>query len=494
MRPMNNRDQRDRKPSGLAAVRVLLMAVFAALWPLYKGSSVTMVMYAGVLCLMGARLCEDIGGMLVKDQMKMRIVRNLERGFFLFLFPLVGLAILNFCYPAVQNEDSADVAGKSQAFEEAAETETAGNSPVSEKYVYHRVTEDPDNPYVDAVDYTNAEEFMQNRTISPQVLYEDEDYRLEVTGYSFENNILLLHTAFTNHTDQTVRACTESFSLYANSFDTTQLIYVGSPQNLGTDVHAGEKAESEIKISPRAVPFYDPFLEKVEFRLDVRASDTIGSKSNNDLLLETDPIVLYTEAADGENADFDVLSASGVKLLYDSEEVRVIRTEIKGFLADERKPDNRLSTGWKILVENRTDHDMLADHRSCTVNGWKALSDLYDEDYVETDEPEEGLLNEYWEVEENRLPKIIPAGKRREIRFILDRPKGFDPQEEPAEDESETPDESDEKISLEGWPLDEIKTASAGFDIHFTDAAGEKRSVHIEDTFTGTEEQADTGK
>ena len=47
--------------------------------------------------------------------------------------------------------------------------------------------------------------------------------------------------------------------------------------------------------------------------------------------------------------------------------------------------------------------------------------------------------------------------------------------------------ETDEEIDLESWPLDEIKTATAEFDVGYTDSSGERHSIHIKDTFTAAD-------
>ena len=489
---MDNREQQnDKRLKWTIGIRVLVIVLFAACWPLYKGISYWEAIYAGILCLQAAGLCSNLAGLLVKDKTQIQWVRNLKRGIVFFVLPLAGLVILYFHYPVMQNIDSADAAGKTEASEETAETESYDSTWDSENYVYHRVTEDPAHPYVDAVTYTSAEEIMKNRIISPQVLYEDGDYKLELTGFSFRDRFLLLHTTFTNHSDRTVSACAESYSLFANDYDRTDLIRFGSSNKLGNEVHAGESADSQIRIACSDIPFYDPFLNKVVFRLDVWDPELSPYPEEESLIMETDPITLYTEASDGKDNGFDVMTGNGVKILYDSEEVRVIRTEIKGFLSEERGREEpgkrRKESTWKILVENKTDQDIIVDHRSCTVNGWKALSNLLDEDYIEPDEPEEDLLNEFWEVEQNRLPKIIRAGRRREVCFCLDRPFGFDPKESSAEGRSGTDFETDEEIDLESWPLDEIKTATAEFDVSYTDSSGERHSIHIKDTFTAAD-------
>ena len=90
-------------------------------------------------------------------------------------------------------------------------------------------------------------------------------------------------------------------------------------------------------------------------------------------------------------------------------------------------------------------------------------------------------------MEQNRLPKIILAGRRREVCFCLDRPFGFDPKESSAEGRSGTDFETDEEIDLESWPLDEIKTATAEFDVGYTDSSGERHSIHIKDTVTAAD-------
>ena len=89
---MDNREQQnDKRLKWTIGIRVPVIVLFAACWPLYKGISYWEAIYAGILCLQAAGLCSDLARLLVKDKTQIQWVRNLKRGIVFFFFFLAGL-------------------------------------------------------------------------------------------------------------------------------------------------------------------------------------------------------------------------------------------------------------------------------------------------------------------------------------------------------------------------------------------------------------------
>ena len=292
---------------------------------------------------------------------------------------------------------------------------------------------------------------------------------------------------FTNNSEETVSAGAVAGSVYLN--DMVGGVYLISSYDMKTDrgVLPGHSGTAAFRLSEDLVPTFDPWLEKLEFRLEVWEGDSNFSNPRT-LLLTTDPIIIYTQADDGQDSaventeEFALVQEPELKVLYESDEMRVIGRGIRGQLYDNKgeyvMPDPHeyfTRTVWEFLVENRTDHEMVVDHLTCSVNGEKALSMIMDEEWLEIPDPEHTVLNEYYEVEFNCIPKAIDAGRRREFYYFLNRAENS---------ESIVKEETSEDIRQVDWLLDEIRTASAGFVINYTDSAGEARQVEIVDEYS----------
>ncbi len=71
--------------------------------------------------------------------------------------------------------------------------------------------------------------------------------------------------------------------------------------------------------------------------------------------------------------------------------------------------------------------------------------------------------------------KAIDAGRRRRFHFFLNRAENSD---------SIVKEETSEDIRQVDWLLDEIRTASAGFVVNYTDSAGEAQQIEIVDEYS----------
>lgn len=440
--------------------------------------------------------------------------KSVVRLLILMVLPVIGLFFL-LDYGDLRRLTETRRTAELAEIEETAESSSVTEDVYTSTYrLFVPEAADGDDIFVEIPLRQSAEEWMKGRTIPAQVLYEDEDYRLEVTDYEFTSyGGMTLHTLFTNNTKNEVSAHTPD-SVFAN--DTLRTPYIIYSTSFGRNVYS--QSRDKINLSPYEIFWFDPYLEKLEFSLEVYDPED----SKKPAYLVTDPIVLYTEPAvsqdetageeenidgentlgeansgdgtssmggtntvsvensgggensvSGENSGFEIVTYPSMKTLYESDEIRVIRTGIYEYLEYKNgipEEDNERNPRWEFLVENRTGHDVIIDHRSCEVNGQKALSHLKDEDYVEVDDPEEGLIDEDYYVEENRLPKVIPAGMRRTFNCSLNRPA--------------VSSDGNSSEKTEPWPLEEITSGSAAFTMHYTDGNGEAQSVRIEDAFT----------
>ena len=359
-------------------------------------------------------------------------------------------------------------------------------------YVRRSLAAGSEKTYADIPSYNSAEEWMTNRTIPAQVLYEDETFRLEIEECTFRDGDLIIPAVFTNNSDHTVSAATMSRSLYVN--DIIKSAYVIYSYELGDNVMPGKQKKTEIKLSEDEIFPFDPYLEKIEFRMNVWDGKDYSPKPEN-LYLETEPIIIRTEPSVQEEQEgrkdeaFDVVMSPGMKVLYENEDVRIIRTGVDehltyedGKLGSRYSLDGGRSTYWKFLVENRTRNDLVIDHRTCTINGEKALSDRLGKDWLEVDDPEPGLLDEDNRVEINRMPKVVSAGRRKTFFYRLERNA-----EEHLQADSDGKEQTSSgscHVRLESWPLEEIRSGYAGYTVHYTDHAGQEQSIRIEDSFT----------
>ncbi len=407
------------------------------------------------------------------------VLSRLTKTLLMVLLPAAGLLTLHLLY----GETAA--ASTSQSLE-TDETETASDIfTEAKKYKDFLLTSDSDHLYEEVPAYYSAEEWMKNRTIAPRVLYEDDQYKLELTGYSIREGNLLIETEFTNNSEKRVFAGAVSGSVYINDMVTGVYLTNNFGMETNGNVLPGSTGGATFTLPADSVSTLDPLLKKLEFRLGVW--ERTRTFYPNSLLLSTDPIIIYTQSDDRQDPEtdnaeeYELISEPGMKILYESDELRVVGRGIRGQLYDNEgeyvipAPDFLFtSTTWKFLVENRTDHEIVVDHLACNVNGEKALSSIMDEEWLEIPDPEHNVLNEYYEVEFNRIPKAIDAGRRREFYFSLKRAENAD------EIEGE---ETSEDVRRVERMLDEIQTASAEFVINYTNSAGETQQVQIVDEY-----------
>ncbi len=490
-------------------VRVVVMAfiaiIYACLWPFYNDNPANKILYFFTLSLeiamtlmMVIRLAAIRRSIhiLEKDPKQtetpaltipsdsayykqmlsvtgnMEMTKSVSKIPLLMIFPLSALMILLYWQ---KNLPPAQKTVKTE------NTVSESNSTPTNEYtsIVHRFAADSEKGYTEWSGYQSAREWMDGRTIPAQVLYEDDNYKLEIKDYAFdEKENLVINTVFTNSSDKTVNAGADGKTLFAN--DIIYSVYSFKSCTFAKNVSERSSQSGQIIIDKNLPYWFDPYLEKYELRMAVW--DENGSLYKpEDRLLETDPIIIRTVPADKsgqQDEPFEIKMDSDMTVLYENEDVRVIRTGIyeklqyTNGIMDEIQ---RNGTRWEFLVENRSAHDVLIDHKSCTVNGQKALSSRVDEEWIETKEYEEDLLDEDYYAEINRLPKVINAGRRRTFSFTLNREKSA------AASESMSAAESIQ----EQWPLEELRTGTAQFTLHYTDKNKKAQEVIITDEFRG---------
>lgn len=325
----------------------------------------------------------------------------------------------------------------------------------------------------DELRHQKAKEWMPGMVIPPQILYEDEQFKLEITGCKVKREDLIIYTRFENHSDHTVTVTHMDKSVYINRLPSSRGIYPGSL------VAPGETKEASIYMGSDDMPWYDPVLEELEFRLKFHNEDKEDRHSNQRILLETDPIILRPVPAEGaasesapadstvpesvaaEDAALGIFPAvhEGVRVLFENEYVRVCDTGIyETLVTKDGVPTIWSSTDWEILVDNRTMHDIEISGAAYQVNGRNAANPLFDSE------------DDVW---------TIPAQLRDDVRFSL---YGYIPEEDPEEGSITSAMELMEYLR---WPLDKIREGSLTFTLQYTDAEGTVQTVSLKSDFTG---------
>ena len=312
-----------------------------------------------------------------------------------------------------------------------------------------RAVSDSEKGYEDEPEHDKAEEWMAGLEIPCQVLYEDEQFKLEITGYEIEGSNLYINTRFTNGTDHTVKARAMEDSVFINHMDSTMSIY------FGYSIKPGETEENVIYVSSFYIPWYDSILEELEFSLQVQNEDENDRHSDQYILLETDPIMIRPVSADGKPVENLLSSDPEIKVLFENEDVRVISTGIyeKRFLKN-GVPNLWSSTYWEILVENNSRHDVELTDIDCQVNGKNAL--LFDDSKVIQ----------------------VPAG-RRDTGWI---------QLYGGMHDVDTADQITsvmEVVEKTRWTLDQIRTGSLEFTVNCRDSSGALQNERVETSYTG---------
>lgn len=314
----------------------------------------------------------------------------------------------------------------------------------------HRADSSSDKRISDVPEHTATTDWMNGLTIPAQILYEDSQFTYEVTGCKVKRNYVVIKTRFINHSEYCIKVENASDHDRVNRVDMNGF-YVSM------DIPPGGTAEDDILVYGYDVPWYDASLRDLELILEVYNADEADSESEQMLLLETPPLIIRTEPAEGMAAQEDILPDSEIKVLYESDEVRVICTGIFDclFIRD-GKPTFLSDTYWEILIENMSQEDVEIKGVVCTVNGRNALWD--------TDDPE-------------KVWGTVPAGKRETVE--IDLIGGM-----PDEDTRKSVTSYTELVGVLRMPLEDIETSSLSFDLNYTNASGIPVSVRLDESYT----------
>ena len=374
---------------------------------------------------------------------------------------------------------------------------------------FHRAVSDPDRKYVDTPEQVSAWEWMRGRTIPAQVLYEDDQFRIEITDVWIYRTEISIRTVFANHSPHVVTACAMKNSVFVNDQSSHKDVY------FGTDVGPDKTVQKSICISNSDVPWYDLFLEKLEFRIEIRDKNSSYSDPN---LVETDPIVLRTERAgerkaadepakpeaaveqaeteaeteaaneqaetergtekepepagkqEAADAVYELRMDPEMKVLFEDQYVRVIRTGIfEDLFLNDGRPTIWSDTYWELLVENRTSGKIGIDQVVYCVNGnWSRQTDdnTTEDDFTYT----------------------VPAGRREEVRIRLYGIQNWT-EETGASKGNGKAKNGDQKASVMEtvqnlrWPLDQIQNSEIAFNLQYKDSSGNMHDIRLEDSF-----------
>ena len=312
---------------------------------------------------------------------------------------------------------------------------------------HHRAVTDPDTLYVDLPEQGKPKKWMDNLTIPPQILYEDDLFRIEITGCKAKRSHLEIDIVFTNRSSHKVTARGASDTVYINQMKSSTSLY------FGYYVEPGKQEETSISLYGSDIPWYDAFLDEIEFCLEIR-DDEKAFSSPESTLVKTEPILIRTEAADPAKPKPVLLQPDEeMKVLYEKDGVRIVRTGLfEDLFIKNGKPGMLSSTFWQMVVENQTADEIVIDHADCEANGRKAA---------------------FFDISST----TVPAGRREEVKFNL---YGEMPDEETLKD----PETVSSVMGLAGalrWPLEKIQTASMTFDVRYTDPSGSEQQVTLKD-------------
>ena len=300
-----------------------------------------------------------------------------------------------------------------------------------------------DGESVERPEHQSMKECMVNRTVPNQTLYEDEKFKLDITGCDINDEQCTIHTRFTNHSEYKVTVSVIENSVFLNG----ALVNSNVEFNLGDAVASGRKENGSIVIPCKEVFYFDTSFEELEFRVSVLNTDR--SDWDNITLLRSDPISIYTEPKENKDVEQGLALRDDMKILYESDEIRVVRLGLfeRQWIRGTSLPLNSQSF-WAVLFENRTQNDVQVNEIKCFVNG------------IKCPEMETGPV----------------SAKRRHVKsFILDK--------SPSSDTGSDTSESTLLINQNYWILDEIETASISFTVSYTDEAGAEQEIRLEDEF-----------
>ena len=320
------------------------------------------------------------------------------------------------------------------------------SSLVPDEIVTHRVVSGSAGQYTDEPKHTRAKDWMANLEILPQVLYEDEQFKLEITGTKLKRESLYIYTLF-------VSAGNKYDSSYINRQKESVYFRAGSSSH---PVKPGMTEENTIAVRSYDIPWYDPLLEELTFVLEVTNEDASNSGSDDELLLETAPISIRPTPVKGSGNAAQPVAENGASVLFENNELRVLSTGLYEMLKmKDGKPAPFSYTYWKLVIDNRTSHDVTVGDVGCMINGRNAL--LF--------------------YEPGEIYKTIPAGTRQTVTFNL---YGAVPDQE---SQAEKIGSLIELTSALRWPLDQIREGSLAFTMNYTDSEGQQQSIPVKDEF-----------
>lgn len=327
------------------------------------------------------------------------------------------------------------------------------SSLVPDEIVTHRVVSGSAGQYTDEPKHTRAKDWMANLEILPQVLYEDANFKLEITGTKLKRESLYIYTLFSNNSDHNVSAGNKYDSSYINRQKESLYFRAGSSSH---PVKPGMTEEGSIAVSSYDIPWYDLLLEELTFILEVTNEDASANGSEDELLLETAPLSIRPTPVEGSGNETQPVMENGASVLFENNELRVLSTGLYEILSlKDGKPTAMSHTYWELVIDNKTSHDVTIVDADCVINGRNALL------FYEPDE----------------IYDTIPAGTKKRVTFFL---YGAVPD---LESQSKKIGSIMELTSALRWPLDQIREGSLAFTMNYTDSEGQQQSIPIKDEF-----------
>ena len=324
----------------------------------------------------------------------------------------------------------------------------------------HRADPDPDTPYVDIPEHGSTKTWMNNLTILPQVLYEDDRFKVEITGCKAKRDALEISTRVINDSTFRISAHAVRDSVYINQLKSSENL------SFGYRTEPGESEERIISLRGRDIPWYDAYLDEIRLCLEICNEDEEDYRSPGYTLVTTEPIIIRTETVDPEIPKPSLIQPDqGMKVLYEEDGVRIVRTGLfEAVFLKDGKAGMLSSTFWQIVVENDTPDEIVIDNVDCETNGRGNLGEIHS--------------------------TTVPSGFREEIEFDL---YGAMPDDETLSD----PDGISSVAELYGamrWPLEEIEASSMSFDVHYTDSSGAERHITLNDEWHKQAEGGNDGQ
>ena len=237
----------------------------------------------------------------------------------------------------------------------------------------HRADPDPDTPYVDIPEHGSTKTWMNNLTILPQVLYEDDRFKVEITGCKAKRDALEISTRVINDSTFRISAHAVRDSVYINQLKSSENL------SFGYRTEPGESEERIISLRGRDIPWYDAYLDEIRLCLEICNEDEEDYRSPGYTLVTTEPIIIRTETVDPEIPKPSLIQPDqGMKVLYEEDGVRIVRTGLfEAVFLKDGKAGMLSSTFWQIVVENDTPDEIVIDNVDCETNGRGNLGEIH---------------------------------------------------------------------------------------------------------------------